>query len=306
MQMTEQNWQEEYRTSLEKLTFSQGEKQRFVQELTDTREAVLHSAPRRPLRMAAAMAALCALLSVTAAAATLWRNSVHFADSMEEAARLAGNHPSDTAASVGKFYEDDWEYRPPVEEVSAWWGSFETHGAAETAGKPDDGWTKKRSYREWMKQHNRYLGTCLSDFAGLWEGTPWDVAEVEREFTPIAGTQTAYTCYEFGTLWAFEVIGAYEREDGAAFTLQYEWDSETEYGETYLLSEGLESGEQYTTADGVEVAVSTARSRKGELLFWAEYVSGHRLFSMTGRNLEMDAIHALLDGMGLARMCAGD
>lgn len=290
----QQNWQE-YSESMRKLRFSQQEKNRMVQNLLDPVEET--SGKRHPIGGLAVALIMAVVLTTTVAAAGIirWANPTRFVDSPEDAARQA-----EGGDVILRSYEGDWEYSFPHSEVSAWWEDYAAQGAEESVGSPQDGWTRKRILREGAGSKSMYLGESLTSFDGLWTCTPWCAAALESNYTPVDGTFCAETRYHGAKINKFDLLGAYQNGDGAAFTIEYRWNSDVRYDGIYQLSSGYDYNEYYQTADGVEVAVSMARSKSGEPLFWADYDCGHVSFSMVGTQLELEEIHTLLDGLALA------
>ena len=307
MGKTEQKWQESggYRAVLGRLELSQEAKRRLVRAILDPPQQAVPRR-RRPVGALAAAGLACAVLTTVAAAAALnWRNPVRFVDSPEEAAQLAEQSGTDGNAVAVGSYDGDWEYSFPTEEVAAWWGDYAAAGAVETAGAARDGWTHRRTIREGAGSRSMYLGNSLEDFAGLWRGQAWNVEWIETRYTPVEGAFSADTRDRFGNRERFSLLGAYQNEDGGAFTLQYSWDAELEYSGTYMLSGGYDYTEFYDTADGVEGVISMATSDAGSPVFWADFDSGRQSFGMVGTGLELEEIREILDSLGLAAALQG-
>lgn len=200
-------------------------------------------------------------------------------------------------------------------QSTAEWAALEWEGipgetlTEERTGGAGDGWTVMRTYHgeeegeEYEK--NLYLGTKLSDFAGLWERGGWDAVWLEERYTPEPAAQIYMTEEGTGREPRRQVmaVGAYRGADGRAFNLQYNYNSETVWEDQYELSKGYEVSRLYRTEDGVTAAVEIAKSATGKPVFWVSVFSGHVRITLFGTQMELEEIQALLDGLKLSALC---
>ena len=63
--------------------------------------------------------------------------------------------------------------------------------------------------------------------------------------------------------------------------------------------------EYYTTQDGVQVAIQVETSHTGKSMFWVTVYAGEIDFSMTGTQVELEELHAILDSLELSRLTGG-
>ncbi len=291
----EEQFQKEYQLALNQMVFSADAKQRFIKAMLDMPE-VTRSRRLTPISVLI-VAAVFATLTLTAAAAAVWRNQVRIVHSPEEAVQL--EQSSQNAIILGT-YDGDWEYHPPTELVTLWWDELQAQGAEEIQGTAQDGWNVKQILQKSGETKARYLGDSLSAFDGIWQGMSLNTGWLEKQYVPVEGAQTCYTNQQGRELQEFELIGAYKSKDGGtAFTLEYHRHSAT-LGNQYILSESYENAETYVTADGAETVISTGLSKSGEPLVWVNLVIGRDSFNLVGTQMKLEDVYALLDSLGLA------
>lgn len=200
-------------------------------------------------------------------------------------------------------------------QSTAEWAALQWEGipgetlTEERTGGVGDGWTAMRTYHgeEEGEEYGKtlYLGTKLSDFAGLWERGSWDAAWLEERYTPEPDAQIYMTEEGTGREPRRQVmaVGAYRGTDGRAFNLQYSCNSENVWEDQYELSKGYEVSQLYETEDGVTAAVEIARSASGKPVFWVHVFSGHVRIALFGTQMELEEIQTLLDGLKLSALC---
>lgn len=305
--MFEPNFEQEYRGELERMGPTQTQLREVIRQVEQEQQGVKagRKSVRRVGRTALAAAVICALITAAGAVGiAIAQSRVHFFDNEKdllEAANAAG--VNGYTVYLGGDYDPD----ALAEENRRIWNDYAGGTLVEERqGAEEDGWTDMRAFSlqngENSFRAELYRAEKLSDLNGLWTTPGWDVSWLEEHYEVIPGTclyhseadpeQNAVTYQSF--------IGGYQREDGASFTVEYSWFSTAEQMEDqYVLGEGV----NYTTRDGVTVAITMVTTESGQQQFWAEVFSGHMIWTMHGAGLTLEEIQEVTDHMGLAALC---
>lgn len=268
----------------------------------------------RPVRMALiAAAALIGVLCATATAATVMarQSRIQLINSEEEKWEVLENafenHDGDTDApsvvAVGDGFNSAYDYRSMADETEDWWDGYGQTPLEEVEGTEDDGWTKMRTFQnEDGSIAMRYIGEAVSDFSGLWEGTPVDLSWLEEHYTFVPDTQRAFMRFDSGKRQGFSFSGEFQGQGDAAFTMSVsQW--KRPYAETtYQMTEGYDHVELYQTSDGAEVLIKIGTSDSGKSVFWTRFTAGRNSFSLWGAEMELEDIRAVLDSLKLSNL----
>lgn len=301
----------EYKEALDSLCFSGEGKEHIMKKLIERQEST--PAKRRgvhPLRTGLIAAALCAALLGTAGAATViaYQANIHFFDGWNELWAGSADGQTDDGVAVGMVDNTcDYGEVPFMGGGDFWWNGEDEPDQTlleELPGADGDGWTAKRMFRLELNGQTyldtRYKAAALSGFDGLWNG--WDTAWLEEHYTTVPG-HALYSNVEAGRRpYRTTVTGEFQGQSGAIFTLTYSWFGDTIWDDENFLTTNLDHTETYTTADGVDAAITTATSPSGKTLFWVSVISGHSRFSMEGTQVELDGLHGILDSLNLSAL----
>lgn len=265
----------------------------------------------RPVRVMLIAAAAVALLVTTVAAATvvLRQSRTHLINSEEEKWNViesaledqADDTDGPVAVAIGGGYDSAYDYKSTADETEDWWNGYGQTPLEEVEGTEDDGWTKMRTFQnEDGSIAMKYIGEAVSDFNGLWEGTPIDASWLEEHYTSVPDSQTAYMRFVSGKKQEFSFSGEFQGQGDAAFTMSIsQWNRP--YAETtYQMTEGYDHVELYQTGDGVEVLVKMGTSDSGRSVFWASFTAGCNSFHLWGTEMELEDIRAVLDSLNLS------
>lgn len=174
----------------------------------------------------------------------------------------------------------------------------------ESSGTAEDGWTAKRVFQYERDGQTylaaRYRAETLSGYDGLWNS--WDTSWLEERYTSVPDNTWFEDLERNGKPYRTDIFGEFRGEGDTAFNVQYAWDSDIVYEDEYRPSTLYDYTGHYTTADGVKVAIETNTSHTGKTLFHVTVYSGHSRFNMTGTQVEMDELHAILDSLNLSRV----
>lgn len=264
----------------------------------------------RPLRTVLIAAAAIALLCGTAAAATVIarQSRTHLIHSEEEkwdvieSALENSGKDAPAAVAIGGGFNGAWDYKTDAEGVEDWWNAYGNTPLEEVEGTPEDGWTKMRKFQREGALEYRYLGETISDFSGLWDGTPINASWLEERYTAVPGTQRAYMKFVSEQKKVFSFVGAFQGQGDAAFTVEAGQQDRPFADTTFQMTEGYDHVELYETCDGVEVLVKMGTSNSGKSVFWALFTAGCNDFGMWGTEMELEDIRAVLDSLELSNL----
>ena len=266
----------------------------------------------RPLRTVLIAVAAIALLCGTAAAATVIarQSRTHLIHSEEEKwdviesalENSAGENGAPAAVAIGGGFNGAWDYKTDADGAEDWWNAYGNTPLEEVEGTPEDGWTKMRKFQREGALEYRYLGETISDFSGLWDGTPINASWLEEQYAAVSGTQRAYMKFVSGQKQEFSFSGAFQGQEDAAFTVEVSQWNRPFANTTFQMTEGYDHVELYETSDGVEVLVKMGTSDSGKSVFWALFTAGCNDFGMWGTEMELEDIRAVLDSLELSNL----
>lgn len=261
-----------------------------------------------------AIAALAAVLLVGSAAAVgVFQGWLHFFSSEEEVLQAAMAGTEDGTAGYGIYGGDDYRELQSIQEMADatfTWEEEQGTLVQQAQGTASDGWT--RMWTEEYEEDGRllwetyYQSDGLSPLDALWD-TGLDLTWLEARYTPVPGGGLAGFRREAGKEYddAFraELVGEYQGEDGQIFNLQYTYQKGSAPVDEYQLVDGYY--EYYTTQDGVQAAIQMETSHTGKSMFWVTVSAGEIDFSMTGTQVELEELHAILDSLELSGLTVG-
>ena len=259
-----------------------------------------------------AIAALAAVLLVgTAAAVGMSQGWIHFFSSEEEIlqATLAGTDGGTTG--YGFYGGADYGELQSIQEMADaayTWAEEQGTLVQQAQGTAPDGWT-----RMWTEEYDEdgqllwetyYQADGLSPLDALWD-TGLDLTWLEAHYTPASDGGLADFRRAAGEddIFRAELVGEYQGEDGQVFNLQYTYEKGSTPADQYQLVDGYY--EYYTTQDGVQVAIQVETSHTGKSMLWVTVYAGEIDFSMTGTQVELEELHAILDSLELSRLTGG-
>lgn len=269
---------------------------------------------RRLGRRAAVLIAAAVLLTACAGAAgvALRQARTYYFDTQEEAARAADQAAKESGASAAgygvKMVPEDYPPQEPMdmEERASWFHEVLEH----REGGPRDGWIEMISGVDELTQVTIYQGDSLAGLLDFWpQGllSP-DLAWVEERYAPVPGCQYygqqegigdgAKTSIFYSTTFD----GEFQTSRGSPFRLYWDFHPKYEAPDSYLVAEGLDKVEEYTTRDRVTVTIEWDTSVNGQKQFSASFSYGHASFEMPGAEMEAEEIHEILDHLNLSAL----
>lgn len=264
-----------------------------------------------PWRGAAIAACLCAALLGTATAANIIARQsrvylIHEENKMWDVVEsaLANKADSDVpeAVVVGGGYDGAYEYKTSADDLENWWNAYGDTPLEEAEGTEEDGWAKMRIFQREGALEYRYLGETISDFSGLWDGTPIDATWLEGHYTPVPDSQRAYMKFVSGQKEHFSYRGEFQGQQGAAFTVQVTQWNRPFADTTFQMTEGYDHVELYQTQDGAEALIKMGTTNSGKSVFWVSFTAGCNSFSLWGTETKLEDIRAVLDSLSLSNL----
>ena len=127
----------------------------------------------------------------------------------------------------------------------------------------------------------------------------WDLSFLSEKMTPDEGGQLLSVC-RHQKEDDFSIVHlhlGYTTSDGGCFVLNYEYNTEWEYGEDpeYILSSAYDRNEVYATGDNVQVLV---QEYDGQV--WARAVNGHKSVSIFTNGCTYEEVEEILEQMNLS------
>lgn len=309
--------EQDYREALDGLRFSDAGKERIMKNLMERQEREPVKGKRfRPLRMALIAAAVCLALVGTAFAAVAaarqaritYLDRDQFTKEYDEYLKEHGY--SSSQYSDGHYTGMDfngWD----AAFWEDWWQNPDAELVEETAGTAGDGWTAKRVFRSDLSstsyglrqgqtyEETRYQAERASDYGSLWG--LWDLSWLEEHYAANHWGTFARTITYRDKL-RFLALGGEYQDGETRFNIGFSWNGSFVRGDEYRVAGNKEYAELYTTPDGVEVAIEMDTSDTGKSVFWASVEGGHNSFSMCGTQMEVDALHDILDSLNLSTL----
>ena len=303
-----------YRSELDRVQFTEEGKSALTEALLIERAAPAEKRGRGPWMKRGVAAALAAVLLVgSAAAVTVSQGWLHFFTSEEEILQAAMVEVEGDTAGYGIYGGADYENLQSIQEMADAafaWAEEQGTLVQQAQGTPTDGWTRMwtEEYEEDGQQlwETYYQADGLSSLDALWD-TGLDMTWLEERYTPVSdGGLAAFrraAGEEDDDAFRAELVGEYRGEDGQVFNLQYTYQKGSEPVDQYQLVDGYY--EYYTTRDGVQAAIQMETSHTGKSMFWVTVYAGEIDFSMTGTQVELEELHAILDSLELSQLTGG-
>ena len=301
-----------YQSELDRVRFTEAGKSALTDALMTGRAESEQRRGRGPWMKRGAIAALAAVLLVgTAAAVGVSQGWIHFFSSEEEIlqATLAGTDGGTTG--YGFYGGADYDELQSIQEMADaayTWAEEQGTLVQQAQGTAPDGWT-----RMWTEEYDEdgqllwetyYQADGLSPLDALWD-TGLDLTWLEAHYTPASDGGLADFRRAAGEddIFRAELVGEYQGEDGQVFNLQYTYEKGSTPADQYQLVDGYY--EYYTTQDSVQVAIQVETSHTGKSMFWVTVYAGEIDFSLTGTQVELEELHAILDSLELSRLTGG-
>ena len=259
-----------------------------------------------------AIAALAAVLLVgTAAAVGVSQGWIHFFSSEEEILQATLAVTDGGTTGYGFYGGADYGELQSIQEMADaayTWAEEQGTLVQQAQGTAPGGWT-----RMWTEEYDEdgqllwetyYQADGLSPLDALWD-TGLDLTWLEAHCTPASDGGLADFRRAAGEddIFRAELVGEYQGEDGQVFNLQYTYEKGSAPADQYQLVDGYY--EYYTTRDGVQAAIQMETSRTGKSMFWVTVSAGEIDFSMTGTQVELEELHAILDSLELSGLTVG-
>ena len=306
--------QNAYRSELDRVRFTEEGKSALTEALLIERAAPAEKRGRGPWMKRGVAAALAAVLLVgSAAAVTVSQGWLHFFTSEEEILQAAMVEVEGDTAGYGIYGGADYENLQSIQEMADAafaWAEEQGTLVQQAQGTPADGWTRMwtEEYEEDGQQlwETYYQADGLSSLDALWD-TGLDMTWLEERYTPVSdGGLAAFrraAGEEDDDAFRAELVGEYRGEDGQVFNLQYTYQKGSEPVDQYQLVDGYY--EYYTTRDGVQTAIQMETTHTGKSMFWVTVYAGEIDFAMTGTQVELEELHAILDSLELSKLTGG-
>ena len=268
---------------------------------------------RRRIRKAVLLAAAAVLLTACAGAAvvTLKQNRIFYFDTLEQAGQAANEGAAAAGASTAAVgVQDGLPEYPGAQEVDLETGMSFYQGEGEEVlehayGTAEDGWREMFAAQTDALVVEQYKADRLSDLLELWPmGVMPDLAALEEDYPPIPGCQSSYSqkSRETGNLRYLGFYGDFQGPGEGQFSLDWTFHPVGQAGDQYVVATGLDKVEEYETADGAMADIQWDTAPSGKTVFRAEVSYGYVSFTMTGAQMEAEAVHAILDGLELSQL----
>ena len=297
-----------YQSELDRVRFTEAGKSALTDALLAEQAVPAKQRGRGPWMKRGAIAALAAVLLVgTAAAVGVSQGWVHFFSSEE----ILETTIAETDAGYYVYGGADYSELQSIQEMADaafTWAEERGTMVYQAQGTPSDGWT--RTWTEEFEEDGRllwetyYQADGLLPLDALWD-TGLDLTWLEAHYTPVSDGGLADFRRAAGEddIFRAELVGEYQGEDGQVFNLQYTYEKGSAPADQYQLVDGYY--EYYTTQDGVQAAIQMETSHTGKSMFWVTVYAGEIGFSMTGTQVELEELHAILDSLKLSQLTGG-
>ena len=297
-----------YQSELDRVRFTEAGKSALTDALLAEQAVPAKQRGRGPWMKRGAIAALAAVLLVgTAAAVGVSQGWVHFFSSEE----ILETTIAETDAGYYVYGGADYSELQSIQEMADaafTWAEERGTMVYQAQGTPSDGWT--RTWTEEFEEDGQllwetyYQADGLSPLDALWD-TGLDLTWLEAHYTPVSDGGLADFRRAAGEddIFRAELVGEYQGEDGQVFNLQYTYEKGSAPADQYQLVDGYY--EYYTTQDGVQAAIQMETSHTGKSMFWVTVYAGEIGFSMTGTQVELEELHAILDSLKLSQLTGG-
>ena len=297
-----------YQSELDRVRFTEAGKSALTDALLAEQAVPAKQRGRGPWMKRGAIAALAAVLLVgTAAAVGVSQGWVHFFSSEE----ILETTIAETDAGYYVYGGADYSELQSIQEMADaafTWAEERGTMVYQAQGTPSDGWT--RTWTEEFEEDGRllwetyYQADGLLPLDALWD-TGLDLTWLEAHYTPVSDGGLADFRRAAGEddIFRAELVGEYQGEDGQVFNLQYTYEKGSAPADQYQLVDGYY--EYYTTQDGVQAAIQMETSHTGKSMFWVTVYAREIGFSMTGTQVELEELHAILDSLKLSQLTGG-
>ena len=301
-----------YQSELDRVRFTEAGKSALTDALLAEQAVPAKQRGRSPWMKRSVAAALAAVLLVgTAAAVGVSQGWVHFFSSEEEILETTIAGTDGGTAGYGFYGGADYGELQSIREMADaafTWAEERGTMVYQAQGTPSDGWT--RTWTEEFEEDGRllwetyYQADGLLPLDALWD-TGLDLTWLEAHYTPVSDGGLADFRRAAGEddIFRAELVGEYQGEDGQVFNLQYTYEKGSAPADQYQLVDGYY--EYYTTQDGVQAAIQMETSHTGKSMFWVTVYAGEIDFSMTGTQVELEELHAILDSLELSQLTGG-
>ena len=297
-----------YQSELDRVRFTEAGKSALTDALLAEQAVPAKQRGRSPWMKRSVAAALAAVLLVgTAAAVGVSQGWVHFFSSEEILETTIAGTDAGYCVYGGADYSELQSIQEMADAAFTW---AEERGTMvqQAQGTASDGWT-----RMWTEEYEEdcrllwetyYQSDGLSVLDALWD-TGLDLTWLEAHYTPVSDGGLADFRRAAGEddIFRAELVGEYQGEDGQVFNLQYTYEKGSAPADQYQLVDGYY--EYYTTQDGVQAAIQMETSHTGKSMFWVTVYAGEIDFSMTGTQVELEELHAILDSLELSQLTGG-
>lgn len=261
-----------------------------------------------------AAALVAAMLACTAFTADyiINRREIFFFDTIEALTQKQQEDLDDPHAAAGyqvpNSAEENSDMETSAEYVarameSGFYSENEEVISRETGGEEDD-W-EQRMISECDDSH---YGEIIAEYrtsSGYAEHVTvdglmdWDLSCLMEKMTPDEGGQMLSFCRhkQEDDFSIVKLHLGYKTEDGGRFVLNYEYNTDWDYGEQteYVLNSAYDSSELYTTVDNIQVLV---QEYDGQV--WANAVNGYKSFDIYTDGCTVDEIKQILDQLNLS------
>ena len=266
----------------------------------------------RTVVIAAALVA--AMMACTAFTADyiINRREIFFFDTIEALAQKQQQDLDDPNAVVGYAVPNSAEENADMETSAEYVARAMEQGvysenekviSRETGGEGDD-WEQRMI----SECDDSYYGEIVTEYrtsSGYAEHVTvdglldWDLSFLSEKMTPDEGGQLLSVC-RHQKEDDFSIVHlhlGYTTSDGGCFVLNYEYNTEWEYGEDpeYILNSAYDRSEVYTTPDNVQVLV---QEYDGQV--WARAVNGHKSVSIFTNGCTYEEVEEILEQMNLS------
>ncbi len=261
-----------------------------------------------------AAALVAAMLACTAFTADyiINRREIFFFDTIEALTQKQQEDLEDPNAAVGyqvpNSAEENADMETSAEYVarameSGFYSENEEVISRETGGEEDD-WEQRMI----SECDDSYYGEIVVEYrtsSGYAEHVTvdglldWDLSYLTEKMTPDEGGQMLSFCRhkQEDDFSIVKLHLGYKTEDGGRFVLNYEYNTDWDYGEKtdYVLNSAYDSSELYTTVDNIQVLV---QEYDGQV--WANAVNGYKSFDIYTDGCTVDEIKQILDQLNLS------
>ena len=266
----------------------------------------------RTVAIAAALVATMTACTAFTADYIINRREIFFFDTIEALTQKQQQDLDDPNAVVGYAVPNSAEENADMETSAEYVARAMEQGvysenekviSRETGGEGDD-WEQRMI----SECDDSYYGEIVTEYrtsSGYAEHVTvdglldWDLSFLSEKMTPDEGGQLLSVC-RHQKEDDFSIVHlhlGYTTSDGGCFVLNYEYNTEWEYGEDpeYILSSAYDRNEVYATGDNVQVLV---QEYDGQV--WARAVKDHKSVSIFTNGCTYEEVEEILEQMNLS------